>query len=132
MLSFVNIEKKWTNDMLVWSILEKLVELEEWWSGEKTEMLYGLFINSPWDLFWVNKVTLRGIEFSSLFTFIMSQPILSDVSLGLNELRREVRNIPQYFYLENICQCQILLVSTTQFTAVNERISTLHTWRILK
>ena len=132
MLSFVNIEKKWTNDMLVWSILEKLVELEEWWSGEKTEMLYGLFIKSPWDLFWVNKATLRGIEFSSLFTFIMSQPILSDVSLGLNELRREVRNIPQYFYLENICQCQILLVSTTQFTAVNERISTLHTWRILK
>ena len=39
MLSFVNIEKKWTNDMLVWSILEKLVELEEWWSGEKIEVL---------------------------------------------------------------------------------------------
>ena len=39
MLSFVNIEKKWTNDMLAWSILEKLVELEEWWGGEKIEML---------------------------------------------------------------------------------------------
>lgn len=97
------------------------------------EVLQGLFINSPWNLFRVDGVTLKRIEISSLSTFITTQPILSVMSLGLDELRKEVLNTTTVFFPgKYLSVSQNLLVLTTQFIVVNERIGTLHTWRIFK
>lgn len=96
----------------------------KWYQSPSATKAFYKFL---WHFFWVDGATLRMLEISSLSACITIQPILSVISLGLDELREEVLNTTTVFFSCKISVSISEIASTTQFIVVNERISTPHT-----